>query len=171
MTDDKKITTDTEARDKVFELVADAHIAMMASLGGDGHWHSRPMATGKEPFGGDLWFLTDIRSEKIDDLEKNPEVLLSYADEDHHSYVSITGTAAIVRDSDMVDELWSEPARIWFPDGPTDPNIALIRVSPESAEYWDSPSSAMVTLLGYAKVLTTGKPLRDIGENRKVDFN
>lgn len=170
MASQARIITDSEAREKVFDLVAEARIAMMATLGADGHWHSRPMATAKEPFDGDLWFLTDVRSEKVEDLNRNREVLLAYSDEDKQNYVSITGHAVTIRDQDMIDELWSEPARLWFPDGPSDPNVALIRVSLNTAEYWDAPSGTMVMLLGYAKALTGAQP-RPLGENRKVDFH
>lgn len=164
------VTSDPEARDKVFDLVADARIAMLASLGDGGRWHARPMATGKEPLDGALWFLTDARSGKIEELEQEPGVLLTYSDEGKQHYVSIAGQATISRERDKVHALWSEPARVWFPDGPDDPNIALIRVEPEVAEYWDAPSSTMVHLFGYAKALVTGERPEDVGENRTVVF-
>ena len=34
----------------------------------------------------------------------------------------------------------------------------LIRVEAESAEYWDTPTSAVVYAFGYLKALATGKP-------------
>jgi general stress protein 26 len=165
-----EVTTDPAARDKVFELVADARIAMLASLGEGGRWHARPMTTGKEPLEGALWFLTDARSGKIEELEQEPTVLLTYSDEDKQHYVSISGTATISRERDKIHALWSEPARIWFPDGPDDPSIALIRVELEVAEYWDAPSSTMVHLYGYAKMLVTGQPPNEVADNKTVVF-
>lgn len=58
---------------------------------------------------------------------------------------------------------------MWFPDGPDDSAIALIEVRVETAEYWDSPSSAMVYAYGYAKARLTGTP-PDLGENETVRF-
>lgn len=162
--------TEQEARTKVLDLIHDTKIAMLASLGPDGGWHSRPMATAKETTDGDLWFLADAHSEKVADLRIDNEVLLTYANESNNSYVAITGTASIVQDPAKVEELWSTGAKAWFPNGPQDPNIALIRVEIASAEYWDVPSATMVALIGFAKSITKGGPLKNVGENRKVNF-
>ncbi|HWJ76399.1 MAG TPA: pyridoxamine 5'-phosphate oxidase family protein [Kaistia sp.] len=165
------VKTGPEARAKVFALVADAHIAMMANLGEHGRWHARPMATGKEPLDGALWFLTDSRSGKIEELEQEPTVLLAYSDEAAGRYVSISGMASISREPGKVRALWSEAARPWFPGGPDDPHLALIRVDFEEAEYWDAPSSAMVSLYGYAKAMWTDEKPDGDGEHGTVDFS
>jgi general stress protein 26 len=94
-------------------------------------------------------------------------VNVSYADAKDQNYVSLSGTASIVRDPAAIKAHWSEPARVWFPKGVDDPDIALLKVDVEQAEYWDAPSSAMVYLLGYAKAVTTGKPPHP-GENEKL---
>ena len=80
----------------MFELVADAHIAMMANLGEHGRWHARPMATGKEPIDGALWFLTDARSGKIEETRAGADRAAAYSDEAAGRYVSISGTASII---------------------------------------------------------------------------
>ena len=81
--------------------------------------------------------------------------------------VWLAGALALPRAK--VKELWSESLRTWFPKGADDPDIALLRVTVDAAEYWDSPSSAMVHLYGYVKAVTTGKR-PDPGENEKVDL-
>jgi hypothetical protein len=48
--------------------------------------------------------------------------------------------------------------RVWFPKGPTDPDIALVRVRAREATYWDALSGAFVMAYGYAKAVTTGEP-------------
>jgi len=148
---------DQDAKDKVLELLKGITIAMMATHGDNGQMHARPMATNTAEFDGDLWFFTDKDSPKIQEIERNSDVLLTYANETRQHYVSIQGQAELVQDQAKVDELWSEPLRVWFPKGKTDPSIALIRVTVESAEYWDAPSSTMVHLYGYMKALTTGE--------------
>jgi hypothetical protein len=45
----------------------------------------------------------------------------------------------------------------WFPNGIDDPTMGLLRIEVEKAEYWDSPSSTMVHLVGFVKAITTGK--------------
>jgi hypothetical protein len=74
-----------------------------------------------------------------------------------------------VRDAAKQKELWSEPLRTWFPGGPESPDVALMKVEVDGAEYWDSPSSTFVHAYGYIKSITTGQPPA-AGENDKVDF-
>src|SRR6478736_739950 len=149
--------SDQDAKDKVLELLKGINIAMMATRGEDDQMHARPMATNTAEFDGDLWFFTDKESPKVAEIRRNPEVLLTYANETKQHYVSIQGQAEVVKDQGKVEELWSEPLRVWFPKGKDDPSIMLIKVRVESAEYWDAPSSTMVHLYGYMKALTTGE--------------
>jgi general stress protein 26 len=146
-----------EAREKVQELIKDTRIAMLAIRGEDGRFHARPMATTETGFDGTLWFLTDVRSHKVDQLESDPEVLVTYADPGSESYVSVSGRGAVVTDRATIKRLWSEPARAWFPDGPDDPNLVALKIDVEIAEYWDSPSGTLVLAYGYVKALATGE--------------
>lgn len=159
-------------REKVWELIKDIKFAMMVTQDADGSMHGRPMSAMQTDFGGTLWFMTRDHTLKVEALETNPKVMLSYADVDAHHYVSVSGTARIVHDRAKVKELWSEAARVWFPDGPEDPRIALIAVEVTDAEYWDSASSTMVYAYGYVKARLTGEPPSQgaLGENRKVGF-
>jgi general stress protein 26 len=161
--------TDQAAKEKVVELLKDINVAMMATRGDGGEMHARPMATSLSTFEGDLWFFTDAQSPKIAEIERNPETLLTYANENKQHYVSVQGSAELVRDRSKIAELWSEPLRVWFPKGKDDPNIALIKVHVDKAEYWDSPSSTMVYLYGYAKALATGERPNP-GESAAVRF-
>ena len=96
---------------------------------------------------------------------------MSYADTDGQRYVSVSGTAQLVRDRAKVEELWNPIFNAWFPDGLDDPDLALLKVTVEQAEYWDSPSSKVVQLYGFVKAVATGKRLSDeIGDNEKLRF-
>jgi general stress protein 26 len=163
--------TDREAKDKVLALIKGARIAMMVTHGERGVLHARPMATNHAAFEGELWFLADITSEKVADIARDPEVLLTYSDEGRNSYVSISGHAEPVRDRRTIEELWFEPARAWFPDGLQDPRLGAIRVKVDFAEYWDAPSGTMVYVYGYVKSLITRKPVAaDAGDHGTVRF-
>jgi general stress protein 26 len=165
-------TSSAADRAKVWDLVKDIRFAMMVTQDRDGSMQARPMSAMKTDFDGTLWFMTRDSTLKVAELEANPNVLLSYADVDENHYVSLSGTARIVHDRAKVEELWSEAARVWFPDGPSDPQIALIAVDVTNAEYWDSKTSAMVYAYGYVKARLTGEPPseRELGEHRKVNF-
>lgn len=164
-----KFQSDFEAREKVFNMIKDIRIALLVTQDQSGHLFARPMAAQKQDKNGDLWFFTEKNSPKIIEIEYNPDVLLSYSNPDDQNYVSISGTARIVHDKAKIDELWSEMLATWFPKGKDDPNIALICVTPESAEYWDAPSSTFLHAYGYVKAKLTGERPQG-GENQKVKF-
>ena len=162
--------THHEGAKKLFELIKDVRIAMMTTIEPDGTLHSRPMYNQKADEHGHLWFFTRARTPKVDEISRDGEVNLAYADPDAQNYVSVTGKAEIVRDSAKVKELWSEGMRTWFPKGPDDPDIALIRVHPQGGEYWDSPSRSVLQLYGYVKARLTGEPPYELSDQKKVSL-
>lgn len=162
---------DAEAREKVFELIKDVRVAMMVTHTANGALAARPMsAANLKEFSGDLWFFTDLASPKVAEIEANPQVLLSYSEPGDQNYISVVGKAEINRDRAKIEEYWSEMIRVWFPKGKDDPNLGMIRVTVETAEYWDSPASTVVFLYGYAKARLTGEAPKNIGDAAKVDF-
>ena len=153
----EKETSDAEARAKVYSLIKDIRFAMMASIAPDGFLHARPMVAQHKEGDNDFWFFTDRHSEKIPEIRNDPRVMLSYAEPSSQTYVSVSGTASVIDDRSKIKELWSEPMRTWFPKGADDPEIILIRVRAERAQYWDSPSSTLVHAYGYVKAAITGE--------------
>ena len=122
-------------------------------------------------FGGELWFASNDGAPKLEEIARREHhVLLAYSEPKSQNYVSVAGSATIVHDTAKANELWSEGLRVWFPKGPDDPGMALIRVKIESAEFWDAPSSKWLYAYGYAKARLTGEPPRDVGENKVVTF-
>ena len=162
---------ETEAgRKKVLELIDGIDYAVVTTRGSDGApLHARPMAYRKVEDDGDLWFFTKKDSRKVKELSADPQTLVSFADPGHQTFVSITGRSVIVTDRAKVKALWNEIYRAWFPGGPEDDNVVLIRVEAEHAEYWDTPNSALVYAFGYVKAVVTGKPSR-AGDVGKVEF-
>jgi len=159
---------DTQARDKVWDLIKDIKIAQLITHDGE-KLHARPMsAVARE--NETLWFMTRFDSPKVEEIAKNPYVLLSYSEPKDQNYVAIHGNATLVKNSEKINALWSEFARVWFPEGPSDPTIALIRVDVESAEYWDSPSSTFIYAYGYLKARLTGEAPKNIGDMGHVDM-
>lgn len=155
---------------KLIELVKDMHIAMMTTRGTDGKLRSRPMAVSDVAFDGNLYFLTGEGSGKVHDLEKDSEIVVTFANTDDSTYVAVRGTGSISQDRAAIKAHWSEAARGWFPKGAEDPNIALITVKIDEAEYWDTPSGRMVMAFSYAKAMLTGKPAGKVGEHGKVSL-
>lgn len=162
--------SDADAKAKVVELLKSASIAMFITRHPSGTMHARPMGTRHAEFEGELWFLTDINSEKVKDIRAIPEVAIAYSEEGKNRYVSVSGIADIVTDRKKVKEMWFEPARVWFPKGSDDPDLSLIRVRVTKAEYWDSPGARVTLVFSYLKSLITGKEAGETGENAEVSF-
>ncbi|HEX8368117.1 MAG TPA: pyridoxamine 5'-phosphate oxidase family protein [Pyrinomonadaceae bacterium] len=153
---------------KLNDLIKDVEVAMLTTIDW-GILRSRPMQTQEFDFDGDLWFFTSSETHKTEEIEKDRRVNVSYAAPDSNTYVSVTGTAEIVKDRAKIEELWNPIYKAWFPDGLEDPNLVLLKVGVEQAEYWDSPSSTLVQLAGFVKAMVTGERA-DGGENRKINL-
>ena len=142
---------------KLVDKIKDIRIAMMTTAEADGSLHSRPMYTHEPEADGTLWFFTEQDSKKIDEVKKDRHVNLGYANPDDNLYVAITGTANVITDRAKIKELWGESLRGWFPKGSDDPNIALLKVTIESGEFWDTPNSTLLRAYAYAKAVLTGE--------------
>ncbi len=154
---------------KLGELIKDVKIAMFTTLDHDGTLRSRPMATQKAEFDGTLWFFTRASSPKVDEVDQSHQVNVSYAAPDSNTYVSVSGTAQLIRDPAKAKELWNPILKAWFPKGLEDPDLALLHVDVDKAEYWDSPSSTMVHIAGFVKAIATGKAYKpSAGEHEKI---
>jgi general stress protein 26 len=158
------MTTTDETR-KVAELLKDERIGMFTTTAPDGTLTSRPMALQHVEFDGDLWFFASRTSRKVAHLTANPQVNVTTASGD--SWVSLTGHALVVDDLATKKELWNTVVEAWFPNGPEDPDVVLVRVDAASAEYWDTPGGRIASLISFAKAKVTGKPY-DGGENETV---
>ena len=126
---------------------------------------ARPMSAYLDRDQNAILFLTDARRHKDEEIARDPHVNLSFADAGSQKYVSITGTAAISNDRERIRQLFSTPAKAWW-DSAEDPNIRLLRISPDDAEFWDSPGSVISYVKMAAAAATGTRP--DLGDNRKV---
>jgi general stress protein 26 len=154
--------------EKVKDLIHDIRIGMLTTINTDGHLVSRPMACMEIDIDGSLWFFTKKNSPKVDQVEQvEQQVNVAFAHPGDASYVSVSGRAEEVYDRAKIDEVWSDMAKPWFPGGKDDPELTLLHVRTDMAEYWDSTSSRMVRLLEMARAIATGDTYKE-GENEKV---
>lgn len=159
-----------EAIRKIASEVKGIKTAMVTTIGEDGELHSRPMATQHLEFNGDLWFFTAANSGKAIELANDPHINVAFVDADTSRYVSIAGRGHIVLDKGKIAELWTSQLRTWFPEGPEDPDLALIQVTPLSAQYWDAPTNRLVQAIGMVKAAATGKRYQP-SENRRLNLH
>lgn len=153
-----------EPHDRAWELMEKFHIAMLITTMGT-EVHARPMGATVSRKEDAIYFFTSVASQKAADIAANPKVLLLFVDDNGQKYVALHATGAVVNDRAKIKELWTLFVKAWW-DGPEDPDIRLVTIKPERAEYWDSPG----TIASYAKMLTaavTGaRP--EVGDNQTV---
>ncbi len=157
-----------ELRDKLWSMIKDIKFAMLTTAD-DGDLRARPMAASQSEFDGTLWFFTRKSSHKVEEVNAEHSVGVTYAEPDSQNYVSLSGKATVVSDKQSIDQHWSEPLRTWFPKGKDDPDIGLLKINVTAAEYWDAPNSKMVHAYGYVKAVVTGEA-PDPGDNQKINF-
>ncbi|KGM16801.1 pyridoxamine 5'-phosphate oxidase [Actinotalea fermentans ATCC 43279 = JCM 9966 = DSM 3133] len=155
-----------EGTRKVADLVKGHRIAMLTSIAADGTLVSRPMALQEIEFDGDLWFFAERSSRKVANVAANAQVNVTVGSAT--TWVSLTGTAVVVDNPERKRELWNEAVKAWYPDGPDDDGLVLIKVVADSAEYWDTPGR-LATLVSYAKARVTGQRYEG-GENARVEM-
>lgn len=162
-------TTHSTAGDlaDLVRLIRDIRVALLTTIGGDGDFHTRPVQTLKVEEDATLWFFTDWTSPKVTELHRDVRVSLGYADRAKHIYVALAGKGSLLQDPQKAKELWSMEQRAYYPKGPDDERLALLRVVILRAEYWIAPGRASY-LIAAAKSGVTGTPAQVIGENHKV---
>lgn len=151
--------TDTTAEAKLWDLIEDIRSAMLTTETDHG-LESRPMSAYVDKEAKLIWFLTRIDTPKIDEIRDDSRVNLAFADSGNNKFVSVSGTARIVRDPVKQKELWNPYAEAWLPEGPDAPTTALIRVDPEHGTAWDSPGK-LAQLFRVAKANVTQVPAAD----------
>ena len=156
-----------EAKEKIASLVKGIHICMMNTAAKDGSIDSRPMALQNTPFDGTLWFLTRGSSGKVEEVQSDQHVTLTFADTSNQSYITLKGRASVSSDRAKVHELWNSMYKAWFPNGPDDPEVTVLRVDVSDGDYWEASSSKVLFYAKYALAAATGGQV-PVGESGHV---
>jgi general stress protein 26 len=90
-----------------------------------------------------------------------------FIDREERVNLSLSGFARVSRDPARARRLWNRKQEVWWPGGPTDPNLRVLRFEPHLAEFWDGPANSAVAAYEFARARWTGeKP--NVGEKRKI---
>jgi general stress protein 26 len=123
-----------EVKRKLVEALRAFETLMVATTSPHGEIHARPMAVAEVDDNGDVWFVTDKESPKVDEITADPHALAT--GQDGRNYVSLSGELHIIHDPERLAALWKTSWNIWFAQGKDDPNITLMRLRPSVGEYW-----------------------------------
>jgi general stress protein 26 len=128
---------------KLIGLLRDFDTAMLITHAGNDRLHGRPMAVAQVEDNGDLWFLSGFDTPKTMEIQGNDHVLVTFQ-EGRDKVITVSGRAQVERDPLKIEELWREHFKVWFPQGKDDPNLVLIHVRGQEAEYWDNAGANKV---------------------------
>jgi general stress protein 26 len=151
--------------DRVWDIIEGVGVCMLTTRGAGG-LRARPLEARPDRDNAMIWFVTDLRSAKEHEIERDGAVGLVFIDADAKAYLSLTAQAQVSRDHAKAAEIWKRTDNVWW-HGPDDPDVCVLRVTPITAELWDGPASKAVAIFEFAKARLTGSKPK-LGENRKV---
>ncbi|MEJ8836608.1 pyridoxamine 5'-phosphate oxidase family protein [Ramlibacter sp. AN1133] len=163
---------ETKQHEALWDLIKDTRFCMLSHRHADGTLHSHPLTTQNRELAEDgcLWFFVSKSSEVGQRLRQDGNVNLSYANPGKDTWVSVTGTARVLEDPEKKKELFNTFAKAWFPGGAEDPDLELVEVRIDEAEYWNVKENKLLQLLKMGKAAATGTRPKKMGEHHEVQF-
>lgn len=123
-------------RERFQDILESFTVGMLITEGPNGEIAGRPMNVAAIDSDADVWFCTQDHSPKAEDVTTHPEVLVAF--QDAGRYLTLNGSARLVRDRSKINELWNESWKVWFPGGRDDSSLALLHVNASHGQYWDN---------------------------------
>jgi general stress protein 26 len=137
-------------RKAIWRRIENVPVAFFTSLSEDNGLRARPLTTQCVEAESRLWFFIERFGDLANDVKANPRALVTYSVEADRFYASLTGRARVYVDPEKARELWSKLNGAWFPGGPDDPNLALLRVDVDHGETWEPTTNKLTQFLSIA---------------------
>lgn len=162
---------DPKSHEVLWDLIKGTRFAMLSHRHADGTLHSHPLTTQNQALdeGASLYFFVSRKTELGQRLQQDGNVNLAYANPKEDTWVSVTGRAVVLDDLAKKKDLFNTIAKAWFPGGPEDPDLELVEVKIEEAEYWNVKENKLLQLFKMAKAAATGKK-PTLGEHKELSF-
>lgn len=155
-------------QERLYDVIKDFDNALLVTSATGGRNHVRPMHIAEIREDGDIFFATSTESPKVAEIAANPEVVVTF--QSSRQFAAVYGRAEVVKDRSLIDQLWSEAWKVWFPKGKEDPTLCLIRVDGSEGEYWDNAGMQGIKYaFEAAKAYMQGRtPAKDEKQSAKV---
>jgi general stress protein 26 len=132
---------------QIAELMREMDFCMFTTISLDGGMYARPMSNNRKvEFDGDVWFFSNSETRKVREIQRDPQVHLSYADPQNFRFISMSGSVEIVTDRDKKRELWDEELRRWFENGPESDDVVLLKVRPATIAFWTKEGDGQLAM-------------------------
>ena len=106
---------------RVWDIIEKTRVGMLTTRFAGG-LRARPLEARADRDAGIIWFVTDVRGAKDEEIDAAHDIGLVFIDEDDRTYLSITGRASVTRDAATAKKIWRKTDDTWLPGGPGDPN-------------------------------------------------
>lgn len=158
---DKVNLANSDAIKKLQDMAKEVKICMFCTYDGTNRLQTAPMSVNKVDDEGNVWFISDKNSKRNEDLAVNTITDLIFGDPANENYISLHGSSQVLYDKETIKELWNPIVKTWFQGGVDDPNISIIKVTPDDAYYWDTKHGKMISFLKIVAGAITGKTMDD----------
>jgi general stress protein 26 len=149
---------------QVFEVLKSFDTVMLTTYESAGRaplGRARPMGVAKLDEDCTLWFITSATSAKVNE-SMNAQHQAIVTGQSGSRQITLVGRTDVSRDQARIQELWSKAYEVWFPKGPTDPDVCVLRFRTFEAELWDSSGfNGIKFVFESAKALFTGAPIKN----------
>jgi general stress protein 26 len=159
-----------KSHEVLWDLIKDTRFCMLSHRHADGSLHSHPLTTQNKALdeGASLYFFVSRKTEVGQRLRQDGNVNLSYANPKDDTWVSVTGMATILEDAQKKKDLFGSIDKAWF-DGADDPDLELVEVRIDEAEYWNVKENKLLQLLKMGKAAVSGSRPK-MGEHAELSF-
>ena len=123
----------------------------MLGLATEHEGHAQPMTAHFEGEQGPLWFYAHAHSRIALAAERSHAAVFHYIGRKHDLYACIHGEVTMTGDQRAIEHFWSEEVARWYPNGRNDPDLALLRFTPSSAQIWLPSDGAQPSLFGLGR--------------------
>lgn len=165
--DNIKDLQSTQAIEKLKEFIEKSDTGFFCTNIKSGQaFSARPMSTQQVDDQGNFWYLSSKESHKNQEIQQDPYVQLLFNTSAHSGFLTIYGRAEISFDKKKIEELWEPIVKTWFQGGKDDPDISVIKVTPEEGYYWDTKHNKLVSFAKMAASVVTGVTMDDSIEGK-----
>ena len=134
-----------DKHEKLRKILDDFRVAMTVTVGNDGALIARPMSIARMDDDGTMYFATSVGTEKVHEVVEDSRMAVTV--QSKGAYAAVNGKATVSRDRKLIEALWSDAWKPFFPGGPSDPDIVIVTFRPESGEYWDQGGMKKISYL------------------------
>lgn len=157
----------TDDQRALWERLAREKVAMLDTRDADGSISGRPVQPVRVEPEGRIWIFTAADGDIAHDVARDARVHVAFVNSGEDLYASLNGEARVLRDPQKARELWSSSAGVWFPDGPDDRNLGLLRIDIHRGDYWDMKNARLVRFFKLAAAAATGTRPDDVATHRR----